>query len=186
MQNAIRAGVDTIEHGVFLDDETADLMARRGTTFVPTLVATQLFEPRADHPEIPDYVREKAAVTVPAHRDNFPRAVHAGVTIAAGTDAGSTFVDHGLVALQQHRWKLQPDLGRDLGWLPARLGGRRLDDPGRRDGDERGGVCDRDVCRNGCGRRRRSVCTRDRTRHRTTVSTTGVERDADARRHSLG
>ena len=100
MQNAIRAGVDTIEHGVFLDDETADLMARRGTTFVPTLVATQLFEPRADHPEIPDYVREKAAVTVPAHRDNFPRAVHAGVTIAAGTDAGSTFVDHGLVALE--------------------------------------------------------------------------------------
>lgn len=100
MQNAIRAGVDSIEHGVFLDDETAELMAIHGTTFVPTLVATQLFEPQARHPAIPDYVREKAAVTVPAHRDNFPRAVRAGVTIAAGTDAGSTFVDHGVVALE--------------------------------------------------------------------------------------
>jgi imidazolonepropionase-like amidohydrolase len=100
MANAIRAGVDSIEHGIFLDDETAALMAAHGTTFVPTLAATHLYEPNAGHPAIPDYVREKAALTVPAHRENFPRAIRAGVKIATGTDAGSTFVDHGLAAVE--------------------------------------------------------------------------------------
>jgi imidazolonepropionase-like amidohydrolase len=100
MANAIRAGVDSIEHGIFLDDETAELMARHRTTFVPTLVATHLYEPNAGHPAIPDHVREKAALTVPAHRENFPRAVRAGVKLATGTDAGSTFVDHGLAAVE--------------------------------------------------------------------------------------
>jgi imidazolonepropionase-like amidohydrolase len=100
MANAIRAGVDSIEHGIFLDDETAALMAEYRTTFVPTLAATHLYEPNADHPSIPDYVREKAALTVPAHRENFPRALRAGVMIATGTDAGSTFVGHGLAAVE--------------------------------------------------------------------------------------
>jgi imidazolonepropionase-like amidohydrolase len=100
MANAIRAGVDSIEHGIFLDDPTAELMAKHGTTFVPTLAATHLYEPHANHPDIPDYVREKAAMTVPAHRDNFPFAVRHGVTMAVGTDAGSTFVGHGLAAVE--------------------------------------------------------------------------------------
>lgn len=96
--NAARAGVDSVEHGVLLDDASAAAMADAGTVFVPTLAATQLYEAHAAHPSIPDYVREKAAVTVPAHRDNFPRGVRAGVTMATGTDAGSTFVGHGVVA----------------------------------------------------------------------------------------
>jgi imidazolonepropionase-like amidohydrolase len=98
--NAVRAGVDSIEHGIFLDETAAELMARHGTTFVPTLAATHLFEPNAGHPSIPDYVREKAALTVPAHRESFPRAVRAGVRIATGTDAGSTFVGHGAVPVE--------------------------------------------------------------------------------------
>jgi imidazolonepropionase-like amidohydrolase len=109
--NATMAGVDTIEHGIFLDDEAAETMARHATTFVPTLAATHLFEPNAGHPAIPDYVREKAALTVPAHRENFPRAVRAGVKLATGTDAGSTFVDHGVVAVEVellHRFGLTP------------------------------------------------------------------------------
>jgi imidazolonepropionase-like amidohydrolase len=95
--NATRAGVDSIEHGIFLDDAAAEAMASHGTTFVPTLAATHLYEPNAGHASIPDYVREKAALTVPAHRENFPRALRAGVRIATGTDAGSTFVGHGMV-----------------------------------------------------------------------------------------
>jgi imidazolonepropionase-like amidohydrolase len=75
-------------------------MKDHGTTFVPTLAATHLFEPHAAHPSIPDYVREKAALTVPAHRENFPRAVRAGVRLATGTDAGSTFVPHGVAAVE--------------------------------------------------------------------------------------
>src|SRR4029079_16811498 len=110
--NATRAGIDTIEHGIFLDDEAAAEMAAHGTTFVPTLAATHLFEAHAAHPAphsaspppyhpaIPAHVREKPALTVPAHRENFPRAVRAGVRLATGTDAGSTFVDHGVVAVE--------------------------------------------------------------------------------------
>lgn len=98
--NAVRAGVDSVEHGVFLDDATAELIARHGTTFVPTLAATHLFGPNADHPDIPDDVRAKAALTVPAHRASFPRAVRAGVRLAVGTDAGSSFVLHGLAAVE--------------------------------------------------------------------------------------
>lgn len=98
--NATRAGVDSIEHGIFLDDEAAATMAECGTWLVPTLAATHLFEPQAGHPAIPDHVREKAALTVPAHRENFPRAVRAGVKLATGTDAGSTFVPHGVVAVE--------------------------------------------------------------------------------------
>jgi imidazolonepropionase-like amidohydrolase len=100
MVNAIRAGVDSIEHGIFLDDATAALMAEHDTTFVPTLAATHLYEPHANHPTIPQYVREKAALTVPAHRNNFPFAVRHGVRLAVGTDAGSTFVGHGLAAVE--------------------------------------------------------------------------------------
>ena len=100
MANATRAGVDSIEHGVLMDDAAAALMAEHGTTFVPTLAATHLYEPHANHPSIPDYVREKAAITVPAHRENFPRAVRRGVRMATGTDAGSTFVGHGLAATE--------------------------------------------------------------------------------------
>jgi imidazolonepropionase-like amidohydrolase len=64
------------------------------------LAATHLYEPHANHPSIPPYVREKAALTVPAHRDNFPFAVRHGVRLAVGTDAGSTFVGHGLAAVE--------------------------------------------------------------------------------------
>lgn len=96
--NAARGGVDSVEHGILVDDASAAVMAEAGTTFVPTLAATHLFGPHAGHPSIPDYVRAKAAITVPAHRENFPIAVRAGVRMATGTDAGSTFVGHGLVA----------------------------------------------------------------------------------------
>ena len=101
MSNAIRAGVDSIEHGIFLDDATAELMAARRHHLRARRSRRRIsYEPHADHPSIPDYVREKAALTVPAHRENFPRAVRAGVTIATGTDAGSTFVGHGLVPVE--------------------------------------------------------------------------------------
>ena len=56
--NAARAGVDSVEHGVLVDDASAAAMAEAGTTFVPTLSATHLFEPHAGHASIPDYVRE--------------------------------------------------------------------------------------------------------------------------------
>ncbi len=88
---AIRAGIRSIEHGIYLNDEAIELMLARGTFFVPTLVAPQgvLDAAEAGAP-IPEPVVAKARAVVDVHRDVFRRAVAAGVRIAMGTDSGVT------------------------------------------------------------------------------------------------
>jgi imidazolonepropionase-like amidohydrolase len=89
MEAAIRAGVDSIEHGTYLDDETIRLFKKHGAYLVPTVLAgktvTELAKkPGALHPS----VREKAARIGPLIQDAFKRASAAGVKIAFGTDSG--------------------------------------------------------------------------------------------------
>jgi imidazolonepropionase-like amidohydrolase len=89
MEAAIRAGVDSIEHGTYLDDETIKLFKERGTYLVPTILAGKTVaelakKPGALHPT----VREKAARIGPLIQDAFRRANAAGVKIAFGTDSG--------------------------------------------------------------------------------------------------
>ncbi len=87
-RRAVKAGVDSIEHGSFLDDDVIALMKQRGTYFVPTLLALEgvkeRFEQGTLQPEsIPKF---KAAL---ARRDaTMRKVVKAGVKIAFGTDAG--------------------------------------------------------------------------------------------------
>jgi imidazolonepropionase-like amidohydrolase len=94
IKNAVRAGVRSIEHGVYLDDEAIELMLDRGAYLVPTLVAPlgviRAVEAGA---QIPDWAVAKAREVIEAHRDSFRRAVEAGVKVAMGTDAG--VVPHG-------------------------------------------------------------------------------------------
>lgn len=94
IKNAVRAGVRSIEHGIYIDDEAIELMLERGAYLVPTLVAPHgvLRAAEAGAP-IPDNVLVKAAEVVEAHRDSFRRAAAAGVKVAMGTDAG--VVPHG-------------------------------------------------------------------------------------------
>ncbi|HEX7972870.1 MAG TPA: amidohydrolase family protein, partial [Anaerolineales bacterium] len=80
---AIRAGVDSIEHGVWLDDEALDELAARGTWYVPTLAAYELHRRQG-----PPLQRARAEEMVPAHRDSVRRAQRAGVRIACGSDGG--------------------------------------------------------------------------------------------------
>jgi imidazolonepropionase-like amidohydrolase len=80
---AIRAGVDSIEHGVWLDDAAIDEMAARGTWYVPTLAAYELHRRQG-----PPLQRTRAEAMVPAHRDSVRRARSAGVRIACGSDGG--------------------------------------------------------------------------------------------------
>ena len=81
---ALRAGVKTIEHGSYLDEEAADLMVETGAMLVPTrFVIAQLME-TAD--QLPDYVRDKAAVVADHHATAMKIAVAKGVRIAAGCD----------------------------------------------------------------------------------------------------
>ena len=94
IKNAVRAGVRSIEHGIYLDDEAIELMLEHGAYLVPTLVAPHGVRRAAEAgAPIPANVIVKAAEVVEAHQDSFRRAVAAGVKVAMGTDAG--VVPHG-------------------------------------------------------------------------------------------
>ena len=79
IKNAVRAGIRSIDHGIFLDDEGIELMKARGTWFVPTLVAPQGVIDAADAGvPLPPAVVDKARAVVEIHRSAFHRAVEAG------------------------------------------------------------------------------------------------------------
>lgn len=89
MQRAIKAGVDSIEHGTFMDKETMALMKKYGTYYVPTISAGKWVQQKAEIDGFfPDLVRPKAASIGPLIQQTFSEAYKAGVKIAFGTDAG--------------------------------------------------------------------------------------------------
>jgi imidazolonepropionase-like amidohydrolase len=89
IKNAVRAGVRSIEHGVYLDDEAIGLMLDRGTWLVPTLIAPiWVLESVEAGAQLTDAQIRKAREVVEVHADSFRRAVEAGVQVAMGTDAG--------------------------------------------------------------------------------------------------
>jgi imidazolonepropionase-like amidohydrolase len=89
IRNAILAGIHSIEHGMFLDDETIGLMLEKGTYLVPTLLAPlAVLEAAEVSGAMPEYGVRKARATIDAHRESIARAYQAGVKIAMGTDAG--------------------------------------------------------------------------------------------------
>ena len=89
MKRAIRAGITSIEHGTFMDDEAIMLMKHHGTFYVPTITAGKSV---ADSAKIEGYfppmVTVKALATGPQVQATFSKAYKAGVKIAFGTDAG--------------------------------------------------------------------------------------------------
>lgn len=85
---AVRAGVTSIEHGSFLDEEGARMMAQRGTWLVPTLSAGETVVAAADRGVLTGHRAEKARQAGAAMRHAIRIAVAAGVPIALGTDAG--------------------------------------------------------------------------------------------------
>jgi imidazolonepropionase-like amidohydrolase len=89
MERAIKAGVDSIEHGTFMDNETFALMRKHGTYYVATISAGKwAAEKAAINGFFPELVRPKAANIGKLIQQTFGRAYKAGVKIAFGTDAG--------------------------------------------------------------------------------------------------
>ena len=89
MKRAIRAGVASIEHGTYMDDEAMTLMKQRGTYYVPTIIAGKWVEEKSRVPGFfPEIVRKKAAEIGPLIQETFARAFKSGVKIAFGTDSG--------------------------------------------------------------------------------------------------
>ncbi len=85
---AIRAGTDSIEHGIHLDEEECRLMIERGTYLVPTLWITDAYFERYKSWGIPEYAHKKISAFIPLALENVERAIRMGVKIAVGTDAG--------------------------------------------------------------------------------------------------
>jgi imidazolonepropionase-like amidohydrolase len=86
---AVRAGIRSIEHGIYLDDEAISMMLERGTWLVPTLSAPAAVVAAAKAGvQVSDAVRRKADEVIEVHLDSFRRAVDAGVRVAMGTDSG--------------------------------------------------------------------------------------------------
>ncbi|MDQ4082153.1 MAG: amidohydrolase family protein [Actinomycetota bacterium] len=91
IKNAVRAGIRSIEHGIYLDDEAIELMLDRGTYLVPTLMAPiGVLEAAEAGAMVTDAALAKAREVVDVHRESVRRAVAAGVRVAMGTDSGVT------------------------------------------------------------------------------------------------
>jgi len=88
IKNAVRAGIHSIEHGIFLDNEVIDMMLEKGTYLVPTLLAPLAVLEAGEKGGMPEYGIRKSREVIEIHSDSIMRAHKAGVKIAMGTDAG--------------------------------------------------------------------------------------------------
>jgi imidazolonepropionase-like amidohydrolase len=93
--NALRAGIDSIEHGVYMNEESISFMKKKGIPFVPTLSALFHIEHKGVEGGIPAFAVEKTRRVKPHHLNSIRMAREAGVMVAAGTDAGTPFNEHG-------------------------------------------------------------------------------------------
>ena len=91
VMNCLRAGVESIEHGVTLDEEQIELMVKQGTFFCPTMAGLWYVIQKGVAAGIPPYVVEKCKRQAETHFSGFEKAYRAGVRILAGTDAGIPF-----------------------------------------------------------------------------------------------
>jgi imidazolonepropionase-like amidohydrolase len=91
---ALRAGIDSIEHGQLIDEEGIELMLDREAHLVPTLAAIRCITDAGADAGLPDYVLRKAREIAELAEANLRRAYQAGVQIAAGSDAGTPFNPH--------------------------------------------------------------------------------------------
>jgi imidazolonepropionase-like amidohydrolase len=113
IKNAVRAGIRSIEHGVFLDEEAIAMMLEKGTWLVPTLSAPLgVLEAVDAGASMPPQMVAKARDVIGAHRESIRQAAAAGVRIAMGTDSGVGPHGSNLRELQ---------LMRDIGMSPERV-----------------------------------------------------------------
>ena len=102
IKSAIRAGIRSIEHGIYLDDEAIAMMLDRGTYLVPTLIAPMGVLEAADRGvAVPQYAIDKAKMVIDVHRKSISMAIAAGVKVAMGTDSGVTPHGQNLGELEQ-------------------------------------------------------------------------------------
>ena len=92
---ALRAGVDSVEHGMFLDQAAIDLFLQTGARLSPTFLAPHGI---LGGPSVPGWIKDRARPAAEAQVRSFRAAVEAGVPVVTGTDAGTPDNPHGGVA----------------------------------------------------------------------------------------
>ena len=108
---AVKAGINSIEHGSILDDETVALMKQNGTWYVPTLFVGNYFVEKMSNSDFPEKIKAKARFISGQTSISLQKAIKAGLKIAYGTDAGvfphglnakqfKLFIDNGMTPLQ--------------------------------------------------------------------------------------
>jgi imidazolonepropionase-like amidohydrolase len=95
IKNALRAGIDSIEHGIYLDEECIELMLQHSIPLVPTMSALFHIEKNGVEAGIPEFAVAKTLRVKPYFLESLRLARQAGVVIAMGTDAGTPFNCHG-------------------------------------------------------------------------------------------
>ncbi len=109
---AVRAGITSIEHGMLMDDECVELMAAHGTYLVPTIIAAKAIIDNGVAAGLAPWMVEKTELVFAGHKDNLRKCREAGVKIAFGTDAGTSFSFHGAQTVEF-------GLMVDFGFTPA-------------------------------------------------------------------
>jgi len=88
IKNALKAGVATIEHGIWLDGDAIEMMLDGGNALIPTLVAPHWVIRHAEAGKMPKYAIDKARAVIEDHKASIRLAIESGVKIAFGTDTG--------------------------------------------------------------------------------------------------
>ena len=100
IDNALEAGVDSIEHGSFIDQETAEKMRDQGTYLVPTMSVYAAMDEQGTELGAPEYIQRKTKEVLTATQEALQTAMEAGVKIAAGTDCGAPGHPHGSLPME--------------------------------------------------------------------------------------
>jgi len=93
IKNCVKAGVDSIEHGTYIDRKTAAEMREKGIYLVPTLLVTVELNKKFKENELPSYSRKDILEIAKVHKENIEVAYQEGVQLIMGTDSG--VFDHG-------------------------------------------------------------------------------------------
>ncbi len=94
IKNAVKAGIDSIEHGTYIDEESIEMVLEKSVYLIPTLITQKYNRIKAESGSLEDYRVDDAIRIADIHRENIERAYKTGVTMVMGTDCG--VIDHGV------------------------------------------------------------------------------------------
>lgn len=103
VKNALNAGIDCIEHGMFIDEEALDYMKVHDIPYVPTMVGPWICATVGEEKGLGKDALEKTKHAIGRHCESFKMAVKKGIRIALGTDAGTPFSEHGRAYIHELR-----------------------------------------------------------------------------------